>query len=120
MKEYYDLNRISEVICVLNDQGLHYQNGFVRWSQIKQAVYAPDLPEKIGWRIYCCNELQLTIKDFQKEALIVLDHAPHLLLRKIKMRCPGVPCRMNTWGTVMIIFLSLGLPAVSVLCVLLE
>lgn len=108
----------GEIICVLTDQGLHYQNGFIRWSQINQAVYEPDLPGKIGWRICCCNELHLMVNSFQKETEIVLDHAPFLLLRIIKHHCPGIPCKMSRWGTAVILSLSLGLSVVAALCVL--
>lgn len=108
----------GEIICVINDQGLHYHNGFIRWSQINQAVYEPDLPGEIGWRICCCNELHLTVKSFQKETKIVLDHAPLLLLRIIKQHRPGIPCKMSRWGTAVILSLSLGISVVAVLCVL--
>lgn len=116
------LNRFcfGKVICVLDGKGLHYESGFVEWKQITKAVYEPDLPGSVGHRIFCCNLLCLTVRCFQKEKQIELDHAPFLLLRKVKKHCPGIPCKLAPIGVVLILSLSLGLSIVSFLCALAE
>lgn len=115
------LNRFcfGNVICVLDDKGLHYEAGFIEWRQIKKAVYEPDLPSTYMHRFfYCCNQLCLSVRHFQKEKQIELDHAPFLLLQAVRKHCPGIPCKMSTTGVVWISCLTLGLSFVAVLCVL--
>lgn len=114
------LNRFcfGRIICVLDDKGLHYNSGFIEWKQIKKAVYEPDIPSEIGRNIYCCNQLCLTLKPFQKEITIELDHAPFLLFRKVRKHCPGIPCKLTRWGIAMILCLTVVLDILSVLCVL--
>lgn len=110
----------GEVICVLDDRGLHHREGFISWSQIKQAVYEPDFPSEVGRQLYCCNELHLTVKSFQKEERISLDHAPLLLMRNIKKHCPGIQCKMTGWGITMIVCFSFGIGIISALGALLD
>ena len=110
----------GEVICVLSNQGMHYAQGLIDWNQIKCAVYHADLPFEVGRGFFCCNELHLTIQSSQKEKQIELDHAPFLLLRKIKKRCPEIPCKMSGLGIAMVLSVSFGLSIASVLMVLFE
>lgn len=114
------LNRFvfGKVICVVDDQGLYYKDGLIRWSEIKKAEYHPDFPSAVFRQIFCCNSLHLTIQPFQKELCLELDHAPFLLLRIIKKHCPGIRCKISRWGYIMILGVSLGLIVISVLCAL--
>ena len=116
------LNRFffGEVICVLDDKGLHYDGGFIWWQDIKNAVYEPDTPDiHMTRRIFCLNQLSLTVKPFAKARVVELDHAPFFLLRKVKKHCPGIPCKISPWGITWILTLSLGVTILSVLGVLL-
>ena len=115
------LNRFffGEVICVLDEKGLHYDGGFIWWQDIKKAVYEPDIPHRLARRIFCMNRLCLTVKPFAKERVIELDGALFFLLRKIKKHRSDVPCKLSPWGITLILALSLGIPLLSVLGVLL-
>lgn len=115
------LNRFffGEVICILDEKGLHYDGGFIWWQDIKKAVYEPDVPHQFRRRIFCTNRLCLTVKPFAKEREIELNGAPFFLLRKIKKHRPDIPCKLSPWGITLILALSLGIPLLSFLGVLL-
>lgn len=114
------LNRFcfGEIICVLDEKGLHYDRGFIAWSDIKKAIYHPDIPGDVGTRIVCCNQLSLTVKTFQKKIQIELDGAPFSVLRQIKRHCPGIPCRISGGGIAVIIGIGFGPAVISILSAL--
>ena len=72
------LNRFffGEVICVLDEKGLHYDGGFIWWQDIKKAVYEPDVLHQFRRRIFCTNRLCLTVKPFAKERVGWSPHLP--------------------------------------------
>ena len=116
------LNRfyVGKIICVLDNNGLHYEQDFISWPQIQKAIYQPDIPYKPGQHSYTSNELYLTVEANQDQVQIELEHAPFMLLRKIKKHCPDIPCRLTGWGIAMILSVTLGLGILTALIFLCE
>lgn len=116
------LNRFcfGQVICVLNEKGLYYDDGWlccIPWSDIKAVAYEPDIPVKIGWRYECENKALITTKPFKKETVIELEHAPWMLIRKMKRYQPNAKYGFTKWGIGFVLCIAL-LPIATVLITL--
>ncbi len=118
------LNRLffGEVICVLNEKGLYYEDDGVRyiaWNDIKYVRYEPDMPGRIGYRWdFGCNAAYITVKPFRKNVEIELVHAPFLLLGKMKKYNPNAKYGFTKFGLVMVLFYIFAPSTVSVLVIL--
>lgn len=86
----YILNSLffGKIICVMNHEGIHYKNGFVRWSDILKIEYEPQPPSRNGY--HYSHAIIYT-----KEENIVLVHAPLLLLCKAKKYCPHIDAHVS-------------------------
>ena len=108
----------GEVICVLNDRGLHYEKGLVEWKDVVKAVYHPDVPSIPATtrpRFFDTNHVCLTVKNCHKKTELELYWAPFLLLKKIKHYRPDISCKISGGGIIGILLLTLGLPTLIVL-----
>ena len=81
------LNRrlFGKIVCVLNEDGIHYKDGFVRWNEIVKMEYEIDFPSGFIKHYRYCRAIIYTSKEE-----IVIQHAPLFLLSKVKKQNPDV------------------------------
>lgn len=84
------LNRLffGKIICVLDESGMHCKEGFIRWEDISEVAYNIDLPGKRSWGN---SSATVTGKYINGQSFeILLNHAPHYLLYKVKRLRPDI------------------------------
>ncbi|MBE6699172.1 MAG: hypothetical protein E7584_02895 [Ruminococcaceae bacterium] len=100
------LNRrfFGKIVCVLNEDGIHYKDGFVRWNEIVKMEYEIDFPGGHIARYQYCRAIIYTSKEE-----IVIRHAPLFLLSKVKKQSSDIPTGVskNSKGTVGFLFVAL-------------
>lgn len=79
------LNRFlfGKVVCVLDENGLHYEGGFIEWSAVTGIDYEARLPLRSGPAYSYARIIGSGIE-------IKLLHAPHLLLKKARKHNPDI------------------------------
>ena len=81
------LNRrlFGKIVCVLNEDGIHYKDGFARWNEIVKMEYEIDFPGGHIARYQYCRAIIYTSKEE-----IVIRHAPLFILSKVKKQHPDI------------------------------
>lgn len=109
------LNRFyfGRVVCVLNEKGLHFADGFIdediffkaegnvrmiKWEHIRKVAYEPDGFKFSRHASGCRNCAYITTKPYKKEIVAELNHVPLMLLRKMKRYCPDVKYGFTGFG----------------------
>lgn len=69
---------LGKIICILNEQGIYYNQGLIPWSDIEKIEYIVNLPAR-QYNVHC-SYAHVTGKNIDVKLL----HAPHLLLRNVK------------------------------------
>ena len=123
------LNRshFGEIICVLAEQGIYHQGGFVPWENIDEIFYEMDCPDKHSLRyeyqkkrhgnripdreLYTASHTFLKLK---KGSRVVLLHTPRHLLREIKKQRPELTVRTNT-GMILTVLVIVFIVLLSIL-----
>ena len=114
------LNRFcfGEIICVLNEKGMYYEEEAVRfipWRELRRVSYQPDIPWRSGYKSHCyCTRAEITVQSFKKKKQFALYHVPYMLLGKIKKYAPDVHCGLTKSGVVLVVMMAL-LPVVCAL-----
>lgn len=105
------LNRFcfGRVVCVLNEKGLYFADGFIdedwilkadgnvrmiKWEHIRKVAYEPDGINHDR----CRNCAYITTKPSKKEVVAELNHVPFMLLRKMKKYCPDAKYGFTGFG----------------------
>ncbi len=76
------LNRFcfGDIVCVLTENGIFYNDGFIEWDRISRVEYIIDLPSK--YRYDPNRKCRAVI--YTGDDSIVLLHAPRYILRLVK------------------------------------
>ena len=98
------LNRrmFGKIVCVLNEDGIHYKDGFVRWNEIVKMEYEIDIPSRTNHQF--CRAIVYTSKEE-----IVMQHAPLFLLSKVKKQNPDIQTGVSKNSKWMVGFLLVAL-----------
>lgn len=74
------LNRFlfGRIVCVLNQEGVHYEQGFIPWEKITNIEYEIEIPSRLSRRNYCFARILGDGLD------VKLIHAPYYFIRKAK------------------------------------
>ncbi len=94
----------GKLICVLNADGIHYKDGFVKWQDIQKIEYEIDMPSRTSFR--CCRVLLYT-----KNETIEIRHAPMCLLSAVKTFAPALSAKVSKnskWMVVGILIVMFG------------
>ena len=97
------LNRFvfGEIVCVLNDVGINYSGGFIRWDSISDIVYVIDFPTK--HRFGCCYA-----RVIGKDIDIKLYSAPAFLLLRAKKYNAEIKVRYSKFSIATIVLFSVA------------
>ena len=100
------LNRrlFGKIVCVLNEDGIHYKDGFVRWNEIVKTEYEIDFPSRTSKRHQFCRAIIYTSKEE-----IVIRHAPLFILSKVKKQNPDIQTEVSKNSKWMVGFLLVAL-----------
>ncbi|MBQ8310313.1 MAG: hypothetical protein IJX80_04780 [Clostridia bacterium] len=82
------LNRryFGKIICVINEYGIHYKNGMVKWEDITKIEYEIELPGgTVKKENLFCHAVIHT-----KKQKITLIHAPIFFISKVKKHKPSI------------------------------
>jgi len=81
------LNRcyFGKIVCVLNNKGLNYKDGIIKWDEINTIEYEINIPIKVYRKMPFCNAVIYT-----NNANIVLVHAPLFIISKVKKYSPNI------------------------------
>ena len=105
------------IVCVLNDDGIHYANDWIAWSEIQKITYHIRIPERCSAKSSenpdCCKAVIST-----EHGEISLDHAPYFLIMYVKKKHPKIKARLSKLGRGYLAFCLLC-PVVFILAVLL-
>lgn len=97
------LNRFlfGEIICVLDDLGINYSGGFIRWDSISDIVYVIDFPTKHHFG--CCYA-----RVIGKDIDIKLYSAPAFLLLRAKKYNAEIKVRYSKFSIATIVLFSVA------------
>lgn len=106
------LNRrfVGKMVCVLCKDGIYYDDGlypepaFICWGDIKSARYNFELPFYSYARsapLYMGCHME--IKSKYKNETVIVYHAPHYLVYKMKKYCPSIDVKFSGFSKFLII-----------------
>jgi len=82
------LNRryFGKIICVINEDGIHYKNGIVKWEDITKVEYEIELPGGVVKKknLFCHSVI------YTKKQKITLIHTPIFFISKVKKYKPSI------------------------------
>ena len=82
------LNRryFGKIICVINDCGIHYKDGIVKWDDITKIEYEIELPGGVVKKenLFCHSVI------YTKKQRITLIHTPMFFISKVKKYKPSI------------------------------
>ena len=92
------LNRyvFGEIICVLDNVGINYSGGFIRWDSITDIVYVIDFPDKVSFG--CCYA-----RVIGKDINIKIYSVPAFLLLRAKKYNENIKVRYSKWSIAMLV-----------------
>ena len=131
------LNRFyfGRVICVLNEKGLYFADGFVdedvffkadgnvrmiKWEHIRKVAYEPDGFHFSAHGSGCRNCAYITTKPYKKEIVAEVNHAPFMLLRKMKKYCPNAKYGFTGFGWFLVALYALLPTVMAILAIFME
>lgn len=97
------LNRFvfGEIICVLDDVGITFSGGFIRWDSITDIVYVIDFPTKVSFG--CCYA-----RVIGKNLDMKIYSAPVFLLLRAKKYNKNIKVRYSKWSIAMLVFFAVA------------
>lgn len=99
--------RFGEIICVINEHGLYYENGFLYWSDIDKISYTTPVLSKHFSYDPCCVEIHT------KSKKIELTYAPLYLLFVAKRVGKNVKIKLSKeskWFVIILALIFLAFP----------
>lgn len=92
------LNRyvFGEIICVLDDVGITFSGGFIRWDSITDIIYVIDFPDKHSFG--CCYA-----RVIGKDINIKIYSAPAFLLLRARKYNENIKVRYSKWSIAMLV-----------------
>lgn len=97
------LNRFvfGEIICVLDDVGITFSGGFIRWDSITDIIYVIDFPTK--HRFGCCYA-----RVIGKDINIKIYSAPVFLLLRARKYNKNIKVRYSKFSIATIVLFAVG------------
>ncbi len=86
----------GEIICVLDDVGITFSGGFIRWDSITDIVYVIDFPTKTSFG--CCYA-----RVIGKNLNLKIYSAPVFLLLRAKKYNKNIKVRYSKWSIAMLV-----------------
>jgi hypothetical protein len=102
----------GKIVCVLTDDGIHYDKEFIGWEYISKIEYVIDLPSR--YRYDPKRKCRAVV--YTENKTIILYHAPHSILQSVKKFKPQIKTQMSNGSKWLIAILTL-LPIVLVLLI---
>ena len=99
----------GKIVCVLTDDGIRYDEGFIGWDCISKIEYVIDLPSR--YRYDPKRKCRAVV--YTENKTIILYHAPHSILQSVKKFKPQIKTQMSNGSKWLIAILTL-LPIVLV------
>ncbi len=99
------LNRycFGRIVCVLDDRGIHYREGFIKWEDVNSIEYFISNQRRYSYDPFrSCRAVIYTDK-----GSISLLHAPFYILASIKKIKPNIPSGMSRSSKFRIILLAI-------------
>lgn len=107
-----NLHFFGKIICVLNSDGIHYENGLLKWEEITNIEYEIVLPSRgrsSREHAYCHSVI------YTKKETIKLIHTPIYFIFKVKKYKPSIDAKLSKcskWTFGLIIAASIIIPIV--------
>jgi len=110
------LNRycFGEIICVMNEDGIHHKDGVTKWSEIEKIEYEIQV---YGSSSRSIDNWSLAVVYTKKEKIFLL-HAPLFILYEVRKHSPGIDAKVSKsskWLIGLIIASIVILPFVVIL-----
>ena len=102
----------GKIVCVLTDDGIRYDEGFIGWDCISKIEYVIDLPSR--YRYDPKRKCRAVV--YTENKTIILYHAPHSILQSVKKFKPQIKTQLSNGSKWLIAILTL-LPIVLVLLI---
>ena len=90
----------GKVLCVLNEHGIYYENGFIYWSDIDKIVYEPSSSSLYKWRRFPSY-----VEIHTKSKVIEIEHAPFYLLSRAKKMRPDIKVGIADFKFMVVMFI---------------
>jgi len=101
------LNRryFGKIICVINEDGIHYKDGLIKWDAIVKIEYEIELPGGVVKKenLFCHAVI------YTRKEKINLIHAPMFLISKVKKYQPSLEAKVSKNSKWMIGFMMVSL-----------
>lgn len=97
----------GKVICVINDDGIYHEYGFVRWNSITKVEYVIKLPQRFNKNNFCHAII------YTRSEKIILDHAPLSILSCVKKYKPELSAKVSSnskWTIVIMLIIFIIIP----------
>lgn len=106
------INRvIGKVVCVINDEGIHHPDGFIRWNDVEKVEYEARMLSKYGTKgLHDPNHFCHAKVTCRGEDVLIM-HVPATILLHIRRHAPEIPAKMSKRSKLLICFWAL-FPAV--------
>lgn len=106
-----NLRFFGKIICVLNSDGIHYENGLLKWEDITNIEYEIVFPGRRLWKSrenrYCHAVI------YTEKETIKLIHTPIYFIFKVKKYKPSIDAKLSKgskWTIRLIILASIIIP----------
>jgi hypothetical protein len=97
------LNRryFGKIICVINEDGIHYKDGLIKWDDIVKIEYEIELPGGVVKKenLFCHSVIHT------KKQKITLIHTPIFFISKVKKYRPSIDAGISKNSKLMIGFI---------------
>ena len=92
------LCRFGRVVCVLNDDGIHYKKGLIAWNDIvgieyKFLLFGKHDPDAVPYYITELCFCYATVHT--RSGSVDIFHAPFYMLGRVKKYCPEIDAKMS-------------------------
>ena len=95
----------GKIICVINEDGIHYKDGMIKWGDITKIEYEIELP---GGAIKKENRFCHAVIYTRKEKINLI-HAPMFFISKVKKYQPSLDAKVSKNSKWMIGFIMVSL-----------
>ena len=106
-------NYFGKTICVLDEMGISYRDGFIKWADIVKIEYEIDFPSRTGPR-FCRAVI------YKKGACITLLHAPLFFLGQVKRYHPGIDAKVSRNSKWLLVLTVVALAVIPLLIILIK
>ena len=109
------LNRrfFGKIICVINENGIYYKDGLLKWDEILKIAYEIELPGGVVKKenLFCRSVI------YTRKEKIKLTHTPMFFISKVKKYNPSLDAKVSKKSKWMIgfiiVLLTIAVPIIS-------